>query len=550
VISPAISHGIADNKEKMIDALYPIMGGMISKYVTQAIKEMMETINKKIEQGFSIERYKRKVKAKLTGVNESELLLEESSDAHIVAMFVIHKETGLLVSEAHLENSQVGDPHMVASMASAIKDFINDWIANNSESHREVQILSYGNATLYIESAGSVYIIAFLDSEPNYEQRSDINAFFASLLEKYADFFQNFNGDDRAKEVSELSERMYGYLTSQSDLEESTASVKKKRNPAKIIFVTLGVAALVYAGLLFKESYDIHILKKIIIEKTGEEVILVKGGRGYLMEGALDDPSHFQQIVKIVKASRLKEKIEPHLYLSIEGITRSQKRVLSHVEKLHEHAMQQQQTLFAKRLESFKKDMEAKYGTLLKHQEALERELDTMTEKRAALKELLEMKGRISQALAEAMKGEPYYDSKKEVLNFASLHLFEEGNPDPVREKMVEVERVLEKYLKALLPYRTYIKNITVRSFSDSTGDTKSNLALTKRRARKVMQILCTMPFVKKNAMQTLFSSEGKGETSIVITNGVEDRNASRRIEIGTILDKGKLKHDIEQILH
>ena len=49
VISPAIAKEIADNKDTMIDALYPIMGGMISKYVTQAIKEMMETINKKIE---------------------------------------------------------------------------------------------------------------------------------------------------------------------------------------------------------------------------------------------------------------------------------------------------------------------------------------------------------------------------------------------------------------------------------------------------------------------------------------------------------------------
>jgi len=32
----------------MINALYPIIGGMISKYVTQAIKELMQNINKKI----------------------------------------------------------------------------------------------------------------------------------------------------------------------------------------------------------------------------------------------------------------------------------------------------------------------------------------------------------------------------------------------------------------------------------------------------------------------------------------------------------------------
>jgi flagellar motor protein MotB len=50
--------------------------------------------------------------------------------------------------------------------------------------------------------------------------------------------------------------------------------------------------------------------------------------------------------------------------------------------------------------------------------------------------------------------------------------------------------------------------------------------------------------------MQGLFLSEGMGETSPVIVNGEEDRNASRRIEIGVTLDKGKLEDDIEQLLH
>jgi len=80
VIAPAISKEIANNKDVMIDSLYPIMGGMISKYVSQAIKEMLETINEKIEDGLSFDKYKRKLKSKVTGVSETELLLEESSD--------------------------------------------------------------------------------------------------------------------------------------------------------------------------------------------------------------------------------------------------------------------------------------------------------------------------------------------------------------------------------------------------------------------------------------------------------------------------------------
>ena len=159
-----------------------------------------------------MERVKRKVKSKISGVSETELLLEESGDAIISSMFVIHKETSLLIAEAHLENHQIDDVHMVASMASAIKDFINDWIENN-ETTNEVQLLSYGNATLYIESAGSVYVVAFLDSEPDHALRKEINTFFATLLKKYAAFFHDFDGDDSSEEVKALSDQMSHYLS-------------------------------------------------------------------------------------------------------------------------------------------------------------------------------------------------------------------------------------------------------------------------------------------------------------------------------------------------
>ena len=190
VISPAISSEIENNKDKMIDALYPIMGGMISKYVTQSIKELMENINQKIEDGLSFERYKRKLKSKLTGVSEVELLLEESSDANIESILIIHKETGLMIAESHQENKELDDAVMVASMASAIKDFVNDWMnTQDSKMVSEVQILSYGNATLYIESAGSVYMIAFMDAEPDYEQRKEINHFLQKYYQNIANYF-------------------------------------------------------------------------------------------------------------------------------------------------------------------------------------------------------------------------------------------------------------------------------------------------------------------------------------------------------------------------
>ena len=305
-VTPAISKEIADNKETMIDALYPIMGGMISKYVTQAIKEMMETINKKIENGLSVENYKRKVKAKISGVSETEILLEESSSSVISSLFVIHKESSLLIAEAHLEDKEIDDAHMVASMASAIKDFINDWIKNN-ESHNEVQILSYGNATLYIESAGSVYIVAFLDSEPDYEQRSEINTFFAKIVKGYAIFFQKFDGDDSADEIVTLSMEMEDYLYA-----HQPTSKEEKKNPAKYILFFMAFLLFGYGVYVFNAWYIKNALENTVYAQTGEHISISSENDYLVLNGQVSSTDTVYEIEKIMKRHS-KEMIKNHL---------------------------------------------------------------------------------------------------------------------------------------------------------------------------------------------------------------------------------------------
>jgi len=156
VLASSISREIEENRDKMIDALYPILGGMVSRYVANTIAEIRENIDKKIDEGLSLKRLERKIKSKLTGVSESELILQEETRAKIRAIFVIQRDTGLLIAESSWQNDEFEDPHIVASMASAIKDFIEDWIKSNQEDTK-VQLVSYGNAN-YISRVQVRYI--------------------------------------------------------------------------------------------------------------------------------------------------------------------------------------------------------------------------------------------------------------------------------------------------------------------------------------------------------------------------------------------------------
>ena len=534
-VTPAISKGISENKETMIDALYPIMGGMIAKYVTQAIKEMMETINKKIEQGLSFEGVKRKAKAKLTGVSESELLLEESSDARISSLLVIHKETSMLIAEAHLENKEIDDAHMVASMASAIKDFINDWM-QNADAQNEVQLLSYGNATLYIESAGSVFIIAFLDAEPDYEQRTHINTFFASIVKEYARFFQDFDGDDSAEEIVPLSMKMEDYLYAQS-----TVNTEEKKNPAKAIFVVLGLLLLGYGIYLFLGWYVNHSLEVNIHAQTGESVSLHKEDDTLVLDGQVRSIEAVTEIEKLLKRHHY-EKLQNNLTVPMGYLDTRFKRlsgaglgsvknveeklnlledsVSSSVDRLNKKVSELSDALFSTRKE------------MTKRLEEKEQALEKVQKSKEDLIAIIQVKNKIFEKLDKTFAGNPYYLAEEHSLDFRKLVLFPPYETTYNIKAIQEVGKTFETYMQVLVAYKPYIAAIRIEGHSDSSGLESENILLSKKRALAVKYYLERLGIVSQYHMRDFLHAEGYGSAHAIIHNGIEDKKASRRIKI------------------
>jgi len=551
VIAPAISKEIANNQDVMIDALYPIMGGMISKYVTQAIKELMEHINRKIEQGLSVERFKRKIKAKLSGVSETELLLEESSDAIISEIFVIHKESGLLIASASLDSQEIDDPYMVASMASAIKDFINDWITQQqSQSREEVQILSYGNATLYIESAGSVYLIAFLNNEPDYELRSEINAFFASVVKEYAAFFQRFNGDDSAEEVGKLSEKMKVYLLKQDALENPHIPTNKK-NPAKYIFIFIAGIFVLYGFYAGKEWYGLKKIEENILKETAQNITLSKENNALVLNGYVDTPESVLQIEKIVRQIT-GARIVNHIFITSSGLAQI---LAKQNEKLKSALVPAEKkiTKMAGEVQALKETLStvtALDRSNSKAIERLEKKIIFIEHREKKIDQILHVREAIASRLAEVLKNDPSYKKKDQILDFAALNLFAPGKVVYNKHTINKAADSFIKYVGVLMSYRPYIAKIIIEGYSDSSGDAKENLMITQKRAEVTQKYFLSLPVIQKYHLDNLLYTEGKGDTEPVLVNGVEDKNASRRISVRFKLKENAILQAIEKALN
>jgi hypothetical protein len=152
-ITEALSFEIKNSQDKVVEALFPIIGKMIKKYVQQEMKALSESINKQLQNTFSVGKFKRKIIVFFSGVSESEIILSELSKSKIEQIFVVEKGSGLLISSTSKEESI--DEDMIAGMLTAIKSFVEDAFSKKDQS---LELIQYELYTIHIQNFSSYYI--------------------------------------------------------------------------------------------------------------------------------------------------------------------------------------------------------------------------------------------------------------------------------------------------------------------------------------------------------------------------------------------------------
>ena len=183
----AIKTQIELEKDAMVDALYPVIGNTISKYMVEVVKE----INSKVENTLSPEGFKRKIQARIKGVSEAELILQESIGCYIQAVFLIDKDSGIIIEKAQKQGEQELNSDMVAGMLTAIRSFANDCIVSNSE----LDTINYGNWQIHLEVAGYCYLAVVLKGDPHKNFLDKIRRIFGEIVLNYGDAIEKFDGD-------------------------------------------------------------------------------------------------------------------------------------------------------------------------------------------------------------------------------------------------------------------------------------------------------------------------------------------------------------------
>jgi outer membrane protein OmpA-like peptidoglycan-associated protein len=187
----AIKVQIKEEQEAMVDALYPVIGNTVSKYMVEVIK----SVNEKVETALSLPGIQRRIRAKLQGVSEAELILQEvAADFTVQGIFLIHKASGLLLWEAQPDEKLTWESDLLAGMLTAMQNFVRDCVATPGQMS-DLHEIDYDDAKIILEVAGYCYLAAVVKGEPSKPFLANLRYTLGQIVLYHGEAMAAFDGN-------------------------------------------------------------------------------------------------------------------------------------------------------------------------------------------------------------------------------------------------------------------------------------------------------------------------------------------------------------------
>lgn len=169
---------IQQSKAEIIDVLGPVMGKMIKRFISSEISRLKQGIENKSKAIFSFKFFKQRIKNKIAGVSKGDAAIDDAMGSTLLQIFVIEKETGLLIGEYSPQN--ILEPDLVAGMLSAIKGFVESAFG---EENSELESLEYSTYKILMYNFNRFYFACVMEGFVDAETRANLQDDFLHLTD-------------------------------------------------------------------------------------------------------------------------------------------------------------------------------------------------------------------------------------------------------------------------------------------------------------------------------------------------------------------------------
>jgi outer membrane protein OmpA-like peptidoglycan-associated protein len=199
-VEEAIQASVTQDENVLSEAFFPIIGPASRKAIAAALDEMMQSLNQTLEHSLSPESIKWRLEAKRTGKSFAEIVLLRTLVYRVEQVFLIHKQTGLLLYHVMLKQVAAQDPDLVAAMLTAIQDFIKD--SFNIHQEATLSSLRFGELLIWLEAGPQAIIAGIIRGKPPQELREVFQAAIEKIHLKLGPELHTFEGETEPFEAS------------------------------------------------------------------------------------------------------------------------------------------------------------------------------------------------------------------------------------------------------------------------------------------------------------------------------------------------------------
>src|SRR5262245_24231172 len=214
-VEEAIGVSVRRHPEVLVDGLFPVMGPAIRKSIANTLAEVLGSLSQTLAVGFSRQGLKWRVEAWRTGKPFAQVVLLRTLLYRVEQVFLIHRETGLLLGHVTAGKADVQDASMVSGMLTAIRDFVQDSFGSAREGG--FAAFRVGELAVWVEQGPHAVLAAVIRGNPPMELRT----VFVEAIEKIH--------RDRARDLEEFSGDAAPFQKSRDVLE---ACLKFQKQPA------------------------------------------------------------------------------------------------------------------------------------------------------------------------------------------------------------------------------------------------------------------------------------------------------------------------------
>ncbi len=239
-VAQALDRSVRRNPQPLVDAIFPVIGPAIRRAIAAALSGMTQSLNQTLAHSFSVQGLKWRVEAWRTGKSFGEVVLLHTLLYRVEQVFLIHRETGLLLQHVVAPGAPTQDADMVSAMLTAIQDFMRD--SFKTPEGDQLEDVKIGDRTLWVEQGPQAILAGVVRGQAPRELR----VLFQETLERvhfqFGDALRDFNGD--AATFAPTRPLLENCLQTELDPRQHEAAARRKLTPLIV------AGGLVFAAVL------------------------------------------------------------------------------------------------------------------------------------------------------------------------------------------------------------------------------------------------------------------------------------------------------------